>query len=126
MNWMTLALVCIGGFIGAVSRYWIAQKWNAPKGFPKGTFIANLAGSVLIGLVFGLPLSIWWKALGTTGIAGSLTTFSTLTKEWWELWRSGQKRLAILYLLLTYGAGISLVYFGYFLGGSLFDELKRE
>lgn len=120
MTWITLGLVCLGGFLGAISRYWISRKWNEPGGFPKGTLLANLAGAALIGLIFGLSLSTLWKALWATGIAGSLTTFSTLTKEWWELWRSGQKRVAFLYLLLTYGTGFGLAFISYILGKSLF------
>ncbi|MFS0574536.1 CrcB family protein [Sporosarcina sp. 179-K 3D1 HS] len=121
MTWTTLILVCIGGFLGAISRYWITRKWNDSEGFPTGTLIANLTGSLLIGLVFGMSLSVGWTALWATGIAGSLTTFSTLTKEWLELWRLGQKRKAMLYLFVTYGGGFVLVFLGYLSGKGLFD-----
>ena len=57
-------LVSTGGFIGANLRYWISLWATRRYGtdFPVGTLIANLCGSLLLGLVTGIlavSLAIW-------------------------------------------------------------------
>ena len=48
-------LVGIGGFIGSVVRYYFSHliNLNFPSSFPLGTFIVNLSGCLLIGIIFG-------------------------------------------------------------------------
>ena len=90
MNFLDMLMVGLGGFLGAVTRYFIATKMNESGRFPFGTLLVNLAGSLLIGIVFGLELSRIWTLFLASGLAGALTTFSTLNKEIIELWRSGK------------------------------------
>ena len=88
MSLLDMLMVGLGGFIGAVTRYFIATKMNESGRFPSGTLLVNLAGSLLIGIVFGSELSRIWTLFLASGLAGALTTFSTLNKEIIELWRS--------------------------------------
>ncbi len=80
----TLLIVGTGGFIGSVMRY-LVQVY-VEKGlsttFPWGTFIANIAGSFIIGIVFALAqkgdlLSAEWRMFLAVGICGGFTTFSS-------------------------------------------------
>lgn len=106
----------IGGFLGAVTRYFMATKMNESGRFPLGTLLVNLAGSLLIGIVFGIDLSRIWTLFLASGLAGALTTFSTLNKELIELWQSGKRMKAIIYVLITFCSGIILAMLGYYLG----------
>lgn len=78
--------VGIGGFFGALARYYISGPLNSVGWFPWGTLVVNLAGCLL--LAFFLTVILEYLA-GTsflvlavsTGFIGSLTTFSTLSVE---------------------------------------------
>ena len=99
---MTLVFVGAGGFFGAISRYLVDGWVSAATGgsFPWGTFVINVSGSFLLGLLFAasvergiLPADI--RAPVLTGFIGAYTTFSTLTLETWRLIESGNDLLAI-------------------------------
>ena len=114
-----VAMVLIGGFLGAIIRSIISGRLNRAGEMPAGTLLVNLAGVLLIGFVFGLELPLTWKFLLASGLAGALTTFSTMHKELLQLWQGGIKGKAIIYLLISYPSGILLAYVGYVIGGSL-------
>lgn len=80
----TILIVGAGGFIGSVMRYLIQffVEKNVASTFPWGTFIANIAGSFIIGVVFALAqkgnlLSAEWRMFLAVGICGGFTTFSS-------------------------------------------------
>lgn len=97
-----------GGFIGAITRYamavWIGQKWG--RTFPMGTFIINVSGSFLIGLLMTLlterfmanPL---WRLLLVVGFLGAYTTFSTFEYETGKLLKDSELLLAGLNVVLS-------------------------
>ena len=85
-----LILVFIGGGIGSALRFWIGQYLNSPKyELPYGTFLVNIVGSLLIGLILGFtfktqPLSnnfILFAAFDNLAYlkAGDLTSFAIYT-----------------------------------------------
>ena len=50
---MNILSVGIGGFLGAVSRYLLGKiPMHMVEGFPMNTFITNILGAVIIGVVF--------------------------------------------------------------------------
>ena len=100
MTIFELSMIGVGGFLGAVIRYSISTYFNRPKQIPMGTLIVNLAGALLIGCVFGLELSRIWTFFLASGLAGALTTFSTLNKEIIELWEGKKKKEAVLYVVV--------------------------
>lgn len=119
MTFIDFLMIGIGGFFGAVIRYFISTYMNRPGKFPRGTLAVNLAGALLIGFLFGMEIPRIWVLLLASGLAGALTTFSTMNKEMIELWRNDEKKQAVNYLLFTYGGGLALVVVGYVVGGSL-------
>ena len=116
MTAFTLLLVGIGGFLGSIIRYLISEKLNRENTIPKGTLLVNLLGSFLIGIVFGMELSMTWTLLLASGFAGALTTFSTLHKEGILLWKTKRKSFAIGYILTTFCIGVLLAWVGYQIG----------
>lgn len=80
----TILIVGTGGFIGSVMRYLVQVLMERATNtdFPWGTFIANIAGSFIIGIVFALAqkgnmLSAEWRMFLAVGICGGFTTFSS-------------------------------------------------
>ena len=78
-----MAAVALGGGGGAVARYAVgrvAAGWSAHSVelFPWPTFMVNLVGSFVLGLIAvsfrSHPQPIWWLLLGT-GFCGGFTTF---------------------------------------------------
>ncbi len=73
--------------MGANARYWIggAISNRAGAGFPWGTFVINVTGSFLIGLIIASILGFnWgkpWQLLLVVGILGGYTTFSSFSYE---------------------------------------------
>jgi CrcB protein len=112
----TFLLVATGGFLGAISRFglnnFIQSKHNQP--FPCGTFIINITGSLILGLLSGvsqLPREIF-LLLGT-GFMGAFTTFSTFELETLELMQRKQVVTALIYLVASVVIGVSIAYIGY-------------
>lgn len=97
------------GAVGAVARYVLDGliQGRATGSFPWGTFVINMTGSFLLGLLTGAALYHAFPAtpkiiLGT-GFCGAYTTFSTWTFESVRLVEEGSTTEAIL------NAGLSLV-----------------
>jgi CrcB protein len=96
-------IVGIGGFFGAVTRYglavWIGQKWG--RSFPMGTFVINITGSLLIGLLMPLLTERFmtnpqWRLFLAVGFLGAYTTFSTFEYETGALLKDGEWLIACI------------------------------
>ena len=119
-----LVAVAVGGAVGCLARYGIGLALpTPPTGWPTGTFLANLAGALLLGLLLeGLARTgpdTGWRQLARlglgTGLLGAFTTYSTLAVELDLLVRDGTAALAAGYAvastlggLIAAGAGIAL------------------
>ena len=93
---MSLLLVGLGGFAGAISRYLVdgLVSDRTGGGFPWGTLVVNATGSFLLGLLFAmtaeraiLPAEIRGPVM--IGFIGAYTTFSTYMLESWILIEGG-------------------------------------
>jgi CrcB protein len=113
-----ILLVGIGGFIGSVSRYLTGLAFiELTHPFPYGTFIINILGSFLIGLVYGAAdrsgyLNNWWVLFLATGFCGGFTTFSTFANENLRLLQGGEYFFFALYTILSITLGILAVFGG--------------
>jgi len=110
-------LVGAGGFLGASARYllgkYINRKWNGD--FPLGTFVINIIGSFLLGLLVFYPavagLFTIEMSLGVgIGFLGAFTTFSTLEYETLVLLEKGKATTALLYVLGSFIIGFLAVW----------------
>jgi CrcB protein len=116
----------IGGFFGAIARYVIGG-WIMSSGrfiFPMGTFIINVTGSLLLGLLFGvsvkhLALDGSLRVFVGIGFLGAYTTFSTFSLETMRLIESGSFNLALLNVFASVLVSLLAVYMGLLLGRSL-------
>jgi CrcB protein len=112
-----LAAIYAGGVVGALIRVGLAEAFPPAAGtWPWPTFAVNLVGALLLGYFFALyrdhpQESLHHPFLGT-GICGTLTTFSTLQLELYELADRGETGLAAAYCAATVVAGYLLVRVG--------------
>ena len=107
-------LVGLGGFLGAISRYFLNQYFLSFKLFPLGTFLVNITGSFFMGLLLGsdwIPDTI--RILVGTGFLGAYTTFSTFNFELFMLKKNNRKFQFFFYVVSSYIFGILLAYLGY-------------
>ncbi|PAD34501.1 fluoride efflux transporter FluC [Terribacillus saccharophilus] len=107
---MSLIFVLVGGWLGAISRYEISRRvetfWS--NDFPLATFLINITGSFLIGLVFQADWGTGWHNFLAVGFLGSFTTYSTFFLEIVQLGSRKKIAMAIGYLLCSYVSGILL------------------
>ena len=105
-------MVAAGGFVGAPSRYLLDRAVNrrVESDLPWGTFLVNITGSFMLGLLTGLSLSNHLsdlaKALLGTGFCGAYTTFSTFTFETVRLLEVGQLLEAALNAFASLAVGL--------------------
>jgi len=101
MSWLLVLSISIGGAAGALARA-LAGRWIRTE-FPLATLLVNILGSFLLALTYtGLSgRAELLNALIGAGFCGAFTTFSTFILETIILWRSGQYRQAVLYLVST-------------------------
>lgn len=120
MNNMALyGFVALGGATGAVLRTVISQTAIAilGKGFPYGTLIVNILGSLLMGVLFALLeeqilVETPWRQLIGLGFLGALTTFSTFSMDSLLLLQQGEWVKAALNVSLNVFICIFVAYLG--------------
>jgi CrcB protein len=109
-----LIAIYVGGVLGALARVGLAQATpHGPGGWPWGTFAVNMAGALLLGYFFARlhdhPEDSLAHPFLTTGICGTLTTFSTLQLELFEMVEAGWLGLAAAYIGATLALGFLCV-----------------
>ena len=112
----------IGGFIGTALRLIISRyvQLNYTTVFPWSTFLINISGSLLIGIIFGLTekgdfMSPDWRLFLTVGLCGGFTTFSSLSNEAFMLLQNREFFNFFLYSGLSFILGPVAVFFGRFI-----------
>ncbi|NKD77838.1 fluoride efflux transporter CrcB [Haematospirillum sp. H1815] len=100
--WAVVA-VAVGGALGSVLRYAVMAgvgRW-AGSGFPWGTLVVNVAGSLIMGILVEIVARKWslpgfWQVFLFVGVLGGFTTFSTFSLD--------------LAMLMDRHAGLAAVY----------------
>jgi len=117
----TILFIGIGGAIGSVLRYltsvMVSKYWA--NHFPLATFITNILGCFILGLLIGLleknnlaNSNLKWFLV--TGFCGGFTTFSTFGFENYSLFQSNNSILAFIYIAMSVLVGIFAVWLGLF------------
>lgn len=117
MMWQ-LALVAIGGALGACSRYGmgiVLRHW-ALDGWPLATLLANVMGSLGIGIATVLldrgVIHADIRALVVVGFFGAFTTFSTFSMEMFHMLETGEILRALVYALVSLASCLLGVFIG--------------
>jgi len=115
-------VVLAGAGLGGLARYvagtWIMAKYGGR--FPLGTFVINITGAFLIGVLMTLLTERFhphphWRLFLVVGILGGYTTFSSFEYETYQAVRDGERWLGLLYV----GGSVVLGYVGVWLGSML-------
>jgi CrcB protein len=119
----TAAAIAVAGALGALARYGLEGfiSRRSSGAFPWGTFVVNISGAFVLGLVFTLAterwaVAPWLRSALTIGFLGAYTTFSTLSFETYRLAEDRALGLAAANLLGSCAAGLAAVYVGIVIG----------
>lgn len=113
-----LIYIFLGGGAGSVFRFLISnytQKlWNY-NAFPLGTFLVNMTGCFLIGILsaYYMKTDNTIKYLLITGLCGGYTTFSTFSAENFSLWQNSNYSMLIFYAVGSLIIGVMMVFLGF-------------
>ncbi|SDI40317.1 camphor resistance protein CrcB [Arthrobacter subterraneus] len=106
---MIILFLSLAGGLGAGTRFIVDGLISARAGnsLPLGTFLINVSGSLLLGLLVGAALSgrisSEWQLITGAGFLGGYTTFSTASVETVRLLQCRRPIWAVLY-----GAGTAV------------------
>jgi CrcB protein len=114
---MTYVLVALGGATGSLVRYSLGKFISAKSNtaFPIGTFIINITGAILLGILSTIGVSNNIMLLLGDGFLGAYTTFSTFMYEGFNLFQEKEKLNAFIYILCSLILGT----LGYALGAKI-------
>ena len=109
----------IGGFAGTCLRFLTGRlaHFLCHSAFPWGTFTVNVAGSLLIGIFFGLAekahlLSPSMQVLLITGFCGGFTTFSSFSDDMFLMLQQKHPGWLVLYVAGSLLLGLLMVWLG--------------
>jgi CrcB protein len=115
----TLLIIGTGGFLGSISRFLASRFFqnSFPSVFPFGTFLVNIIGCLIIGLIYGISekstfISVEWRMFLAVGFCGGFTTFSTFANENLALLRDGNFFYFFIYTGLSVFLGITATFLG--------------
>lgn len=114
-----MLLAGCGGFVGTCGRYLICRLSRRlfQGDFPVGTFVVNIVGCFLIGLLLGIleksrMTTTAESAMLIAGFCGGFTTFSAFADELWRMGDKGEWTLSALYLSASVIFGVLMVFCG--------------
>lgn len=118
--WVWVGIGLLGG-MGALLRFFLDGLIAARVGrdFPLGTFVINISGAALLGLLVGLGFTGDRLVLAGTATLGSYTTFSTWMLESQRLVEDGELGIAGGNILVSLGVGLGAAALGRLIGTHL-------
>jgi CrcB protein len=129
--WPVLGVIAAGGAAGALARYGLGQAApSGATGFPWTTFIINVSGCLLIGVLMVLVSDVWpgrrlLRPFLGTGLLGGYTTFSTYVVDAQHLMIAGAAGTALTYLAGTLLAALTAVQVGITVTRVGVDHVRR-
>jgi CrcB protein len=118
--WLWIGVALLSG-TAALARFLIVALLSAraARPFPVGTFVVNISGALLLGLIAGLAVEGDALVLVGSATLGSYTTFSTWMLESERLVENDRARLALLNVLASLALGVGAVAVGRLIGSHL-------
>ncbi|MEO6403843.1 MAG: fluoride efflux transporter CrcB [Ferruginibacter sp.] len=112
-----LLIVFVGGGLGAMLRL-LGYFFIPTHNFPLATFVVNLTGSLIIGIIFGINarhayFSEEMKIFLATGICGGFTTFSAFSAENLGMLQQGKIGLAFFYIISSVTLALLAAWVGF-------------
>ena len=106
------------GGLGAVARFVLDRLVSSRvrSELPFGTFVINVSGAFLLGLLDGLALSGNAMILAGTATLGAYTTFSTWMLETQRLAEDGEFALGLVNVMASVAVGFGAVALGHLIG----------
>ena len=118
-------LVMLGGAAGAGLRYAVSlfAAHRLSAAFPWGTWLVNLAGGLLVGLLLGLIIARggqgeMLRLFVGAGLLGGFTTFSAFSAETAFMILNGQYWMAAAYVASSVLGAVALLFLGLWLSGA--------
>lgn len=115
---MILLAVFIGGALGAALRHALETRFGTAGRFRWGMWHANVAASLLLGILIGRTAGPV-QALLTTGFCGGLSTFSAYALHAVDVWDRGHRLAALGHIVGHLAAGLLAAALGRWLGATL-------
>ena len=119
---MSYVYAALGGVLGALARWGLGELLpHAPGTWPWATFLVNVTGCLLIGVLLAVllarfPRSPWLRPFLAVGVLGGFTTYSTFAVEAVRLTDGGHAGLAAGYVLASVLGGVAAVVAGLLAG----------
>jgi CrcB protein len=116
--WPILAVIACGGVVGVLARYAVALRLpHRPGQFPWSTFLVNISGCLVIGILMVLVAEVWpgrrlLRPFLGVGVLGGYTTFSTYAIEIQQTVTASAAAVALLYLASTLLGALLAVWTG--------------
>jgi CrcB protein len=127
---MLYVYVAAGSVLGGVSRYLVSLLAASAPGLPWATLFVNVTGSFIIGFYATISgpdgrlfASAQQRQFVMTGFCGGYTTFSAFSLETFNLLRSGNMRMAAVYISVSVVCWLLAVWLGHMLAARL-NRLK--
>lgn len=113
-----LPVIAVGGALGSLARWGLGKAMpHGPASYAWSTFLINVSGALLLGVVMALVLDVWTgrryvRPFLGVGVLGGYTTFSTYLLDERGLVAGGRPGVALAYLLATLVAGFTATALG--------------
>lgn len=116
---MQYILVGLGGIVGSITRYSLGKFIGKSRkhDFPVCTFIINITGAALLGILSAIVIDKTVYSFLGDGILGGYTTFSTFMYEGFNLFKDRKKLNAFTYMSLSIILGVAFYGIGFSFGG---------
>ena len=115
--WVWVSVAILGG-IGAITRFVVDGTIGSrvATSFPVGTFVINITGALLLGLLASLAVTGDALVLAGTATLGSYTTFSTWMLESHRLTEDAEPALALVNIVASLVVGVGAAAVGHTIG----------